>query len=138
MSCPPVIVAPAPAVCIVNGNAPGVSVTGGPALRVVAPVSSVQVIAASVAPVIIEVCKQGPTGPPGTTDFVCIERPDATLTYAAGRLTRVDYADGRYKTLTYVGSQLITVACVDPGVETATKTLGYTGSQLTSVSTVVT
>jgi hypothetical protein len=124
----------------VNGDAPGVSVTGGAPVRVVAPSAPVQVTAPSVAPVIIEVCKQGPAGPPGSTpDLVCVVKPDSTLTYMGNRLTRVDYVDGRYKTLAYSGNKLITVACVDPGApQTVTKTLGYTGNRLTSVTTVVT
>ena len=73
------------------------------------------------------------------SDLVCFVRPDSTLTYTGELLTRVDYADGRFKTLAYSGSQLITVACVNPALpQTVTKTLGYTDEKLTSVVTVVT
>ena len=93
---------------------------------------------------------QGPVGPVGATgltgpagpifDPVCVVKPNLVLSYISGLLDRVDYIDGRYKTLSYDGGgRLITVACVDPGIpETVTKTLGYTGSLLTSVDTVVT
>lgn len=92
----------------------------------------------------------GPAGPIGTKgdkgddgatfDPVCVVKPNSTLSYVSDRLDRVDYADGRFKTLVYDGAGLlITVACVDPSVpQTITKTLGYTGDLLTSVSTVVT
>ena len=84
---------------------------------------------------------RGPVGPVGPTfDPVCVVKPNATLTYVADILTRVDYADGRFKTLAYDGTgKLVTVACVDPAApQTITKTLGYTGDLLTSVTTVVT
>ena len=45
-------------------------------------------------------------------DFVCIQKPNATLNYTSGFLTSVDYADGRTKVLTYNGTnQLIQVVC---------------------------
>jgi hypothetical protein len=89
-------------------------------------------------PVVINVATQGPPGPPGAdADLVCAVKPDSTLTYTGTLLTRVDYADGRYKELTYTLGQLTQVDCVDPGVpSTIRKTLGYTGNQLTSVSSV--
>lgn len=86
-------------------------------------------------PVVINVAAQGPPGPPA--DLVCAVKPNATLTYTGLALTRIDYADGRYKELTYTSGQLTQVDCVEPGVQTVRKTLGYTAGRLTSVSTTI-
>ena len=58
------------------------------------------------------------------------------LTYnLAGQLIRVDYDDGRYKTLQYTGVVLISVTFFDTGV-TRQRTLNYVEGQLISVDEV--
>ena len=59
------------------------------------------------------------------------------LTYnVGGQLVRVDYDDGRYKTLAYTGSTLTTVTFFDTGV-TMQRTLNYVDGQLVRVDEVV-
>jgi hypothetical protein len=91
--------------------------------------------------VLVELCEQGPSGPQGPDpDYVFPTKPNATLTYnGSGQLTRVDYADGTYKDLTYTGELLTQIQGENISAETVTKTLTYNGNQqLTNVTTVVT
>jgi hypothetical protein len=46
------------------------------------------------------------------TDLICPTKPNSTLTWVGGRLTQVDYSDGRQKTFSYNGlGQLYQVVC---------------------------
>jgi len=139
-TCTPAVTVDASATVIeVAAGAPTVVVGSGDPITLVLQQTAVTVEAPGSPALLIEVCKQGPAGPPGQdADNVCNIKPDATLSYTGNKLTRVDYVDGRYKDLTYSGSRLIQVDCVDPSIpETARKTLTYTGNRLTGVSTVV-
>lgn len=56
-----------------------------------------------------------------------------SFTYTGGVLTRIDYPDGSYKTLTYSSGVLASVKYVNNGV-TVTKTLNYSSGVLSSIS----
>lgn len=142
MSCVPTItLAAAATLAIVSGGAPSIVTAGAPALVLQLQQSPVVIEAPQAPAIVIEVCAQGPPGPPGLEDPVWIIKPDATLTYDGdGRLIRVDYADGTFKDLTYNGGGLlIEVSGENMDGDTVTKTLAYDGDEnLTSVSTVIT
>jgi hypothetical protein len=64
----------------------------------------------------------------GLTDLWKNKAPDKSpvFTYTSGLLTRIDYAGGNYKTLTYSGSILTQTQYVLPG-RTVTKAFTYNG-----------
>lgn len=80
---------------------------------------------------IIEVARQGPPGPPGTSTPVA---GTTDLIYTIGKLTRVDLPDGTYKTLTYTGDVLNRVDHVKAG-QTVRKDLVYVAERLEAVNT---
>lgn len=76
---------------------------------------------------ILEVAVQGPPGPPGsgTGSGTATPPTSRTLTWAAGRLTGVTYADGRSKAMTYTGEQLTRVDRLTPSAPTQRADLAY-------------
>lgn len=72
---------------------------------------------------ILEVAVQGPPGPPGTG--TATPPTTRTLTWAAGKLAAVTYADGRSKTMTYTGEQLTRVDRLTPSAQTQRADLAY-------------
>jgi hypothetical protein len=64
-------------------------------------------------------------GPPGPASGPGAAPTSRTLTWAAGRLAAVAYADGRTKALTYTGDQLTQVDRLTPGLPTQRATLQY-------------
>jgi len=63
---------------------------------------------------LVELAEQGPPGPAGSAGDVFGVSP--VMTYDAGRLSRVDYSNGAYKTLAYTGDKLTQVTLVKDGV----------------------
>lgn len=59
-----------------------------------------------------------------------------SLTYTAGVLTRIDYANGDYKTLTYTAGQLVQIDHVMPG-RTVRKAFTYAAGVLTGITETV-
>lgn len=144
MSCAAIIEVVSSALVVEATGSPVVIESGGAPVVLELQQSTVNVEVPSTSAIVIEVGKQGPTGPqgiPGIGDPVCPVKPDSTMTYTGEQLDRIDYADGRYKTFAYNGSgQLVTAVCQDDSIpETVTKTFAYLGSGLLStVTTVVT
>lgn len=64
----------------------------------------------------------GPPGTPGPAGGVSETSP--ALTYAAGRVSRIDYASGAYKLFTYAGGVLVQLDYV-VGAVTTRKTFTY-------------
>jgi len=62
---------------------------------------------------IIETAEQGPPGPAGSAGDTFGVSP--VMTYDTGRLTRVDYSNGAYKTFSYTGGKLTQVHLVKDG-----------------------
>lgn len=75
-----------------------------------------QAIDAALIPVLV-----GPPGPAGGGDDLI----NPVLTWAAGRLVRVDYEGGAFKTLAYSDGQLATLDTSRPGQPTLRKTFSY-------------
>lgn len=69
----------------------------------------------------------GPRGPSGAE-----EEQNSAFTYTSGKLTRIDYADGSYKTLTYAADLLTRVDYVKNG-QIFRKDYSYANGQLVSV-----
>jgi len=63
---------------------------------------------------LVELAEQGPPGPAGSAGDVSGTAP--VMTYDAGRLVRVDYSNGAYKTLAYTGDKLTQVSLVKDGI----------------------
>ena len=63
---------------------------------------------------IIETAEQGPPGPAGSAGDTFGVSP--MMTYDTGRLTRVDYSNGAYKTFSYTGGKLTQVHLVKDGI----------------------
>ncbi len=142
MSCAvSIAVAAATTTLVVSGGQTQIVASQGAPIVLELHQSQLTVEAPTAPALIIEVCKQGPIGPPGLVDPAFIVKPNSTLTYDSNdTLIRVDYADGTFKDLTYNASGLlVTVAGVNLASDTVTKTLAYDGDDLLiSVSTVVT
>lgn len=68
---------------------------------------------------ILEVAEQGPPGPPGASES------SPVMTYVGGVLTRVDYASGNYKLMTYGVTGLLTQVDYVKGAVTTRKTFAY-------------
>ena len=64
-------------------------------------------------------------GPPGTGSGTATPPTTRTLTWAAGKLAAVTYADGSSKTMTYTGEQLTRVDRLTPGQLTQRADLAY-------------
>lgn len=72
---------------------------------------------ASLVPVLI-----GPPGPPGGTEAAPVSR---SLSWSAGQLVGVAYADGRSKAFAWSGEQLTRVDRITPGQPTQRADLSY-------------
>jgi hypothetical protein len=74
---------------------------------------------------VVEVIERGPRGLPGLDGSGAMAPNTRTLTWAAGKLAAVTYADGRSKTMTYTGSQLTRVDRLTPSQPTQRADLTY-------------
>lgn len=70
--------------------------------------------------VVLEVGLQGPAGPPGDAPPI-----SPTLTWAAGKLASIVYADGSSKTFSYTGDRLTQIDFLRTGYPGARKSLSY-------------
>jgi hypothetical protein len=61
-----------------------------------------------------------------TVDIGDMLAKSPTPTYTGGVLTRIDYANGSYKTFTYTGDLVTQIDFVRPGLATIRKTISYT------------
>jgi hypothetical protein len=114
-----VLTGPSQTVSIVSAGQQTVEVlgVGAGALNVgSSPVSVVEVI---------ERGQQGLRGLPGLDGSGAVAPNTRTLTWAAGRLAAVTFADGRSKTITYTGSQLTRVDRLTPAQPTQRADLTY-------------
>jgi len=71
---------------------------------------------------IIETAEQGPPGPAGSAGDTFGVSP--MMTYDTGRLTRVDYSNGAYKTFSYIAGKVASVTLVKDGT-TRVRELSY-------------
>ena len=84
---------------------------------------------------LLETAEQGPPGPPGPASG---GETSPVLTRVDGLLTRIDYASGNYRVLSYTGTRLDRVDYVQ-GPVTKRRVLNYAlGGELASVTDSVT
>lgn len=60
------------------------------------------------------------------------------FTYTSGRLSRIDYDDGSFKTISYAGDLIDSIVLERPDGSVLTKTFVYSGEQLIRVDEVLT
>lgn len=68
---------------------------------------------------------QGPAGPAGPKGDPAPTESSPVFTYTDGRVSRIDYASGNYKTFTYTAGVLTQLDYVRPGQATIRRAFAY-------------